>query len=278
MIGLKEGMKPSFLYAFALIGFAAQAGEITPSGLADLPAADVIILGEVHDNPVHHQNQTRAVSALRPTALVFEMLTPDQAAKVTPDNRGNATKLAAALGWQGSGWPDFAMYYPVFDAAPKAQIYGGGLPRAKVRRAVSEGAAVVFGDGAAVFGLSDALPAPQQSARELLQKQAHCNALPENLLPGMVEAQRLRDATLAAAVIKALKETAGPVIVITGNGHARADWGVPALLDIAAAGKTTISVGQFEQDPWDEVPFDFYLLTSIAEREDPCAAFIKKKS
>ena len=82
--------------------------------------AEVVILGEIHDNPAHHANQAAAVAAMQPTAIVFEMLTPEQAAWVTPENRGDAAALGEALGWDGSGWPDFSMYHPIFTAAPGA--------------------------------------------------------------------------------------------------------------------------------------------------------------
>jgi hypothetical protein len=88
----------------------------------------------------------------------------------------------------------------------------------------------VFPGDAARFGLTEALDPDEQAAREAEQQEAHCNALPEEILPGFVEAQRLRDAALAEAALAALADTGGPVVVVTGNGHARADWGVPALL------------------------------------------------
>ncbi|MGB8623710.1 MAG: ChaN family lipoprotein, partial [Paracoccaceae bacterium] len=103
-----------------------------------LPRPDVIILGEIHDNPIHHRNQARAVAALKPAALVFEMLTPEKATKATPDLRGDKAGLGEALGWADSGWPDFSYYYPIFAAAPQAKIFGGDLPRGHVRRAVEE--------------------------------------------------------------------------------------------------------------------------------------------
>ena len=72
--------------------------------------------------------------------------------------------------------------------------------RGDVRRAVSEGAATVFGGAAPLFGLDAALDPEEQATREAGQMAAHCDALPEDVLPGMVEAQRLRDAALAAAM------------------------------------------------------------------------------
>ena len=105
--------------------------------------------------------------------------------------------------------------------------------------------------------------------------EAHCDALPEDILPGMVEAQRLRDAALARAVLAAMAETGGPVAVITGNGHARRDWGLPRMLARAAPDLTLVSIGQFEAPPEDDPPFDLWLVTTPAPRDDPCAAFRK---
>ncbi|MGA1635663.1 MAG: ChaN family lipoprotein, partial [Gemmobacter sp.] len=133
-------------------GSGARAGQIGPEALGSLPAADVVILGEVHDNPIHHANQARAVAAIRPAALVFEMFGPDEAARAQGVARGDAAALGAALGWEGSGWPDFALYHPIFTAAPDALIAGGSLPRGTVRRAITEGAAAPFGPDAARFG------------------------------------------------------------------------------------------------------------------------------
>lgn len=266
-------MRILLTFVFVLIAATCGADEIPPAGLESLPASDVVILGEVHDNPAHHLNQARAVTALKPAALVFEMLTPQQAGRITPDNRHDPAALEQALDWGNSGWPDFALYFPVFKAAPQAQIFGGNIARAKVRRAVKEGAAAVFGDG---FDLANPLPKAEQSKREQGQMLAHCNALPENLLTGMVQAQRLRDAVLAAAILQAHAATGGPVAVITGNGHARADWGVPRLIAKAAPDLQIVTIAQFELQPWQNVPFDYYILTAETDREDPCAAFTKE--
>jgi uncharacterized iron-regulated protein len=257
----------------ALFVSAAVADEIAPAALSDLPAADIVVLGELHDNPVHHLNQAAAVAAIRPAAIVFEMLDPAQAARVTPDFLASEAELGAALEWEAAGWPDFAMYYPIFAAAGDARIRPGTETVEAARRAVREGAAPVFGEGAGDFGLDAPLPEAEQTARVDEQRVAHCDALPEDLLPGMVEAQRLRDAWLARAAIAAQAETGGPVVVITGNGHARRDWGVPALLARAAPDLSVLAVGQYEVEAEEAPPFDLWLVTEAAERPDPCAAF-----
>ncbi len=233
--------------------------------------ADVVFLGEVHDNPVHHDNQAQAILAIGPKAVVFEMLVPEQAEKVTPDLLDDARALEVALGWNDSGWPDFSMYYPVFAALVETKIYGGQVPREAARIAFQGGDMSAALDGAgAEFGLTLPLSQEQQEDREALQMAAHCDALPEEMLPGMVMAQRLRDARLAQAVTEALDETGGPVAVITGNGHARIDWGAPVLLPKEIA---SMSFGQLEAEPQSDPPYDLWIVTEAAERDDPCAAF-----
>jgi uncharacterized iron-regulated protein len=250
----------------------ALSAEITPAGLARLPSADVVVLGEVHDNPAHHANQASAVAAIRPAALVFEMLTPAHAAR-TPAARDDAAAMDAAYGWTASGWPDFAMYHPIFTAAPDAAIYGGDLPPGEVRRAVSVGAPEVFGPDAGRFGLLAPLAPGLQAALEAELDRAHCGALSPDLLPGMAEAQRLRDAALARATLRAFEETGGPVAVITGNGHARRDRGLPAVLALAAPDLSVLSIGQIEGPAGPDQPHDLWLVTGTIDRGDPCAAF-----
>lgn len=250
-----------------------MAGEIEATDLYTLPKADVVVFGEVHDNPVHHAHQAIAVDALKPSAVVFEMLSPDQAARVTPRLVRSEEALAAVLGWEASGWPDFGMYHPIFVAAGEAAIRGGAAPAEEVRRAAEEGAAAVLGPEAGRFGLALPLPEAEQMLREAEQLMAHCNAMPAEALPGMVEAQRLRDARLAQAALAAVEETGGPVVVITGNGHARADWGVPWMLAAAAPGLEVLAIGQFEEAAEAEPPFDLWLVTPAAARGDPCAVF-----
>lgn len=247
--------------------------EIGVEVLDGLPQVDVLVLGEVHDNPAHHANQARAVAAVQPKALVFEMLQPAQVAAL-PEDLGDAAAVAAATEWEARGWPDFAMYHPIFLAAPGARIYAGDVPRSVVMTALRDGAAAAFGVEAAMFGLTQAFPPEVQAEQEKTLLAAHCFAMPKEALPGMVEAQRLRDAVLAQAALTALRETGGPVAVITGVEHARTDIGVPALLRMASPAITVLSVGQMETVPDGQPPHDLWIVTDgVAGRGDPCEAF-----
>ncbi len=64
-----------------------------------------------------------------------------------------------------------------------------------------------------------------------------------------------------------------PVVVITGNGHARRDWGVPAIIARVRPDAVVISVGQGEDGIAPEGGFDVVFDAPAPERDDPCAAF-----
>ncbi|MFA8387060.1 MAG: ChaN family lipoprotein [Pelagibaca sp.] len=235
--------------------------------------ADVVFLGELHDNPAHHLRQAAYVTDLEPAALVFEMLTQAQADLVTPDLVADEAALESALGWNDSGWPDFSIYYPIFAAAPEAGYFGAAVPRDVARQAMAEGMAEAFRGDAEVYGLTAPLPEAQQAEREALQLAAHCDAMPEEMLPIMVNIQRLRDAELAYSAVQAFEALGGPVVVITGNGHARMDWGAPVYLMAAAPGLRVVALGQGEDGAAPAGVFDMVETSPPVDRGDPCAAF-----
>ncbi|WP_299044293.1 ChaN family lipoprotein [uncultured Tateyamaria sp.] len=232
-------------------------------------SGDVLILGEVHDNPAHHAEQAKATRIIMPKAVVFEMLTPEEAEALRETPRDPDSMVAAT---QGFHWSNISDYAGILSASPV--IVGAALPRADMRDAFTDGAAVVFGDGAATYGLDQALPEDEQAIRELNQFDAHCEAMPLEMMGGMVEAQRLRDAAFARTVIEALDTYGRPVLLITGNGHARMDWGVPLYLSRARPALAITSVGQGErQEPPDGV-FSWTLNGAPSpDRDDPCAVF-----
>lgn len=239
--------------------------------------AEVVVLGEVHDNPAHHRIQAEIVAALQPAALVFEMIPQKREAVVNDLRAKDASRadIAEALDWADSGWPDFGFYADILEAAPKAVVFGAGQPIDDVQRAMSEGAAAVFGPDAPTYGLDQPLGSEEQAAREVLQADAHCGVLPAEMLPGMVEAQRFRDAGLADATLWARTlGGGGQVVVITGTGHADRARGVPATLAIAAPDLVVVSLGQVEgtPDPADHTAFDLVLAAPPVPRDDPCAA------
>ena len=234
----------------------AQAEEIS-AGALDHISGDIVVLGEIHDNPTHHLNQARAITAIKPKAVVFEMLSPAQAAKITPALLKDEKALDKALGWEQAGWPDLAIYYPIFKALGDARIYGAAEPRDVVRSAMTTPLSEVFGPDASRYGLNQPYPDALQKQLEAEAQKDHCNALPVDLLPGMVAAQRYRDAAFARTVQQAYKDTGGPVVLITGSGHAHNDLAVPALLRKLDPRAKVVSIGQIEAAPDDPASLEF---------------------
>ncbi len=238
---------------------------------AAMRSADVVILGEIHDNPHHHMVQTEALKIVSPSAVVWEMVTEEGAQRLAQKAASNPEELSRILRWAESGWPPLSMYYPVFQATD-APVYGAMVPRAAARAAMERGAATTLGADAARFGLTIPLSDAEQDAREADQLAAHCDAIPESALPQMVAIQRLRDAVLTRAILRATDETGGPVAVITGNGHARKDWGIPTFLSRLRPGLKVFVLGQSEGGSI-EGEFDAVIDSPSVEREDPCLAF-----
>ena len=242
--------------------------------LAPLPLAagsfdaQVVVLGELHDNPGHHARQAALLAEIVPTAVVYEMLSPAEAAALDALPR---EAEAMARGATGMDWGNLPDYAGVLAASPV--ILGAALPRDVVRGAFAEGAAAVFDGDAEAFGLTLPVPEDQLEIRMQLQFAAHCEAMPLEMMGGMVEAQRVRDAGFARTVLYALAEHGAPVVLITGNGHARRDWGVPFYIAQAAPEVSVFSLGQGEPDRAPQGVFDAVETSPAPDRGDPCAAF-----
>jgi uncharacterized iron-regulated protein len=266
--------------------FDARAGvEIDPEALvARLAAADVAILGEVHDNPEHHVAQAWLVERLAPAGIAVEMLPPDVEGRFARLRAAGASRFAigAALEWNSRGWPDWGMYAPIFEAAPRAEITGGALDGEALRMAL--------GATAGLYGLDDPLDPASRAEATREQVAAHCDAIPESAAGGMVEAQRLRDASFADAALRARALGGdGKVAMIAGAGHARTDRGVPANIAAARPGLAVAALALVEvragEEDWRAYAgpegrpaiFDYLWFTAGAEREDPCIAFRARK-
>jgi uncharacterized iron-regulated protein len=114
---------------------------------------------------------------------------------------------------------------------------------------------------------------------------SHCNTMPAAMLPALARAQVARDATLLASI---RPHAARGVVLLTGNGHARTDLGVPFLMAPDERART-LAVGLLETSlPGSESDagaadlerakrqFDVAFVTPRQERADPCAALRKR--
>ncbi|MDG1973314.1 MAG: ChaN family lipoprotein [Paracoccaceae bacterium] len=241
------------------------------SSMADLLEAvieaQIVILGERHDNPIHHEKQAEIVRILAPAGLAFEMI------KRAEEDVANDRRTA----WENESWSNWDDYRQILEAAPNARITGGGVDRDVLLSSVKNGAALAWGAEGARYRLLDQLPIDVTEAMIEEQRVAHCDALPKPMLPGMVEAQQLRDAAFADAVLRLVEDGHEPAVLITGNGHARTDRGSPLYLGRAAPLVSVLSIGIIEAGEMTDVPYDYVIYTEVHDREDPCEAFLKSR-
>jgi uncharacterized iron-regulated protein len=267
---------------------------IDPEALAArLAAARFVLLGESHENPDHHALQAWVVRTLvaagRRPAVAFEMLTTAQApalARHLAAAPGDAAGLGEAVGWRQSGWPDWRYYQPIAEAGLAAglPLVAANIPL-PTARALTRGEAGGLDAGlAARYGLDRPLPPDVEQAMLAELRESHCGQAPERLLPGMIAAQRARDAQMADSLLGAQADGA---VLVAGAGHVRTDRGAPAFLRLRdpqarVAALAFLEVRPGAATPGDyaarfegRLPFDFVWFTPRADDEDPCARFEK---
>lgn len=239
-------------------------------------AARYVILGEVHDNAVHHRLQVEILRALlsagRTPALAMEQFDLDsQPALEAARARGerDPERIADAGRFDRKGWR-WAEYRPLVALAVSKDL---PLLAANLSR---EDARVLVNSGRPAEGVPP--PTPEQRAaleRDIVE--GHCGIRPSDaILAGMVEAQRARDAGMAKVLERTWESGA---VLIAGKGHARRDRGAPSYLG-AEVQHELLSVGFEEVEPDGTAPrtdfagiYDLVWFTPRATREDPCRNF-----
>src|SRR6266545_724080 len=255
-----------------------------------LARADFLLLGERHDNPDHHLLQAEVLRGLialgRRPAVGFEMFGLDDASAIANHLAfapNDATGLGRAVNWNKSGWPDWAMYQPIAEAAlqAKLRIVATNLPRAAARKMSSDGVAAVEPSVRRELDLDRPLSDAMFATMAADIHNSHCGYASEENVKAMVGVQRARDAQMAQSLIAAGDPDGA--ILVAGAGHVRNDYGIPVYLTAKAAGKQVISIAFLEvdnqkpepdnyalPDPNGRLPFDFVWFTARVDDENPC--------
>ena len=220
---LRTGLAALALPSLGVKGQAAQIAEndiwdpdlgrvIALEDLIDrLETAPEIRFGERHGHAPHQNRVAFLIQALaargRYPALALEMLDPAQAEAVATYRRDRpeyARGLGVALDWPSTGWPDWGLYEPIFEAAFAARltILGADLPRAERQRIRDEGTDEVPDDPAAVLRWRSVM------------KRVHCDLLGAGELDRLALLQWLRDRNMAD-VLAANR----PAILLAGREH-----------------------------------------------------------
>lgn len=253
--------------------------------------ADYLVLGEIHDNPWHHREQARLLALFADLhggdlAAGFEQLTVDQRAALdaflrSPD--AGAEALGRAVSWSESGWPEYRIYRPLFEAALARELPIVPLmfSASSTRAIMTNGIQAVLPEAALERLRPDSLLGRKERALvEQDMQDAHCGELPTDMLPAMVDVQIARDAFMAHTIV----EAAARAVIITGNGHARRDRGMPRFLQRLRPDARIVVVTLLEASGAEAIPeqarraaqseiTDYALFTPEHPRRDPCLAF-----
>jgi uncharacterized iron-regulated protein len=271
-----------------------------------LRRSEIILLGEVHDNPDHHRLQAWMIREAAPArqlrrrpVVVMEMISEDQSSALARFFSGRRSgrsalgpqDLGKLLTWEARGWPSWTIYQPIAETALEAGLLlvHGDAGRDRIKAVREKGLAAVAERDRVRTKLSIPLPAKLDAALLTEIGQSHCGMVPETAWPSMLAVQRLRDATLADQLLRA--DPRRGAILIAGNGHIRRDRGVPWYLSQRAPERSTLvvmlaEVQSGETDPEAYLPrdpdgvaaVDFVWFTPRKERDDPCEAFKRQRS
>ncbi|MCC7216906.1 MAG: ChaN family lipoprotein [Burkholderiales bacterium] len=228
----------------------------------------LVLLGEVHDNAAQHALRLAALKLLiaggaRP-ALAFEQFDREHQQAIDAARRERPRDADFVI-TRGKGAPSWRweLYRPFVEFA-----LDHDLPI--VAANLSRGEAMKLALTGAPSGLPE-LPAAFVRVHEKAIAKGHCDLLPADALPGMANAQIARDRVLAESI---RPYAARGVVLLTGNGHARVDVGVPFWLTPEERARA-VSIGLVERDEDGGVGesashFDAFVVTIRADRPDPC--------
>lgn len=240
-----------------------------------------LLLGERHDNQIHHQHQAWFIQQLKnnqqQASVAFEMIDNSQGDRLAKQPITSASQMINTLNKIKNNWEYKSRYQALFTEVIAAgyQINAANISRQQLMHIVMQNDNKL---PPAYQRMLDLAPFSkiQQSKLQHEINQSHCNMLDDNSSESMVIGQRLRDATMAHSLLK----SQSPVkVLIAGLGHVRNDLAVPIYI----GNNKILSVGfiEVEQDinkaapyakAWNSetLPFDIVWFTPQVKREDMC--------
>ncbi len=244
----------------------------------------LVLVGEKHDNTVHHQIKRRILAHLTndQTHVIFEMLDESQRpliARLTANDSLEA--IRTKLQWHDSQW-SWDDYGPQIHTVLQHQgtIHPGNLSEERVHALYQgEHQGLQFNPR---FASLQALNHKQSS---LILDQlyiSHCEIIPREALNSMLTIQVARDSSMAHSMLMASEgQSSANSILVAGGFHTRRDLGVPVHLSARSAQADAIIVRLEEVDPVLIDPrnhdmattdiADFLWFTPAAPKQDYCA-------
>ena len=261
--------------------------------LARISAADVLLLGETHDNPQHHENQQKLLKArigsgARP-ALVMEQLDAESQPALDQalggDNRDEVLNSVTGM----IKFADKEPYRPLLAIAIDNQlpVIAANISSKRLQPVIWFGYSAYDAGELKRLAVEEVWSESRQNYLVAHMGGAHCGELRDELRAGLTRSQRLRDALLADSAVSSI---ARGVVAIVGRDHARRDIGLPLYFAARAPSARIFSIGFVEvsegkADPKEyeaksatgDAPYDVIWFSPRAERANPCANFGKPK-
>ena len=250
--------------------------------------ADVVFLGEIHNDPTAHALQLRLFASAaslardfaedRPVALALEMFETDVQPVLDEYLAGLVRErdfLAAARPW-GNYATD---YRPLVEHAREGgmPVLASNAPKRYVSRVSREGAGALAALPPSALQWLPPLPvAPPSAATAEAFRAVMADMGGHGAMPGMpsvddmLAAQNLRDASMADVVATYLARTPGALVVhVNGGFHSEAGRGIPEHLARRVPGVRALIVAMRPSEdlataPADAADHDFVILTDQA--------------
>jgi uncharacterized iron-regulated protein len=238
-----------------------------------LHAPNILLLGEVHDNPDGHQQRYEYLLRLieggwRP-ALVMEQFDRENQVALTKAQKecADADCVIRSAGGKRWEWPH---YRPLIELALRYHLplIAANVSRAEAASVMKSGfPSVLDPEIVSMYRLMVTLPADVIHGQRVAIETGHCGKVPESLVQGMVSAQVARDVWMAHALRNNAKTGA---VLIAGNGHVRRDIGVPHWLSVVGAGGVQTH-GFIERNSGSaELAYDVTHSIAPHRRTEPC--------
>ena len=256
--------------------------------LWDVPAPQLLLLGEQHDAPEHHVLEQASISYLlrygRLQALVLEMV-----------ERGRSTEalkpyaleeeVRRALNWQDDAWPWTDYRLSIMTAVrANVPVIGANLPHGSQRDVMRD------------LTLDRLLSAPALQRQMQWIEEGHCGLLVQTQVLPMTRIQIARDLSMAQTLEQTAARypqlaTDSPVslrpliLLLAGARHVDRELGVPHYLDPELSLRTVRMVvrpPEGEQAPPEAMPADPRLdavwFTAPLPPKDYCAEFGRQRA
>ena len=274
--------------------------------------ADVVYLGEIHDNPWHHEIQLQVVQQLvergASPAIGFEFFDAGQTGVLMDyvnagsdgqnvRNPSRAEKnLRRRLGWGRERDESWDAYFPIVEYARQQglAVFGTDLPTGIRRRITQSGIAgltPVERRFVVDTGFNDS------AYRQLMEREfikSHCGWSDPRLLDHLYQNWIARNDAMAIAISEMVSvEQNRPVVMIVGAGHTRYNMGVYERVAALVAGVRQVNIGltpvretgsslaeyqrtEIANDRVFAPEYEYLWITRAKSRKDPCVEFKKQ--